>query len=147
MANEGCDPDWIQFRNVCLKYVNTATSITNAASYCSAYGAYIVEITNSIKECFVEQNLLLNETTWIGLRDVVGDDQMSSHRWMYSNLSIVETGYTKWSSLSPDLTYQECIALVLEGNGEWKWYDRKCSKAYHFICEKGKNSLTSISNP
>ena len=125
--------------------MNTYASVTNAISYCNASGAYLVEITNPIKQCFVEQNLLLNEVTWTGLKDVVGDDQLSSHRWMHSNLSILETGYTKWSNLSPDKTYQECIALVLTGSGDWKWYDRECTNLYHFICEKGKNPLTSIS--
>lgn len=98
----------------------------------------MVELKSPCKENFVKQHLLLDRTTWTGLKDVVGDDKMSSHRWSHSNVSLVETGYSNWEILSPDFFIQECVALVKEATGEWKWYDRQCWQQYHFICEKGK---------
>ena len=106
-------------------------------NYCQSKESYLVEIDNACKELFIENSVPTGSNLyWIGLKDVVGNDNLDEHIWLKSNRSLTEVGYDKFSSTNPDHFYQQCV--ILRNKPPFQWYDRECEDLYKPICEKGK---------
>ena len=67
---------------------------------------------------------------YIGLRDVVGDDQLSSHKWEVDGSMLT---YSNFDNNEPDQGFKQCIALAMPAGG--KWQDRDCNVILMALCE------------
>ena len=76
---------------------------------------------------------------YIGLRDVVGDDQLSSHQWEVDGSTI---NYNNFDINEPDQGFKRCVAIVVR-SGE-KWQDRDCTVPLPALCEAQPVSISSF---
>ena len=70
---------------------------------------------------------------YIGLKDMIGDNQLSSYRWMVDNSPMVYSDFN--GSIEPAKTYQQCI--VLNEKSSFRWHDFECSHKLTAVCETG----------
>ena len=67
---------------------------------------------------------------YIGLRDVVGNDRLSSHKWEMDGSMLT---YNNFDDNEPDQGFKRCVAIVMK-LGE-KWQDRDCNVSLMALCE------------
>ena len=60
---------------------------------------------------------------YIGLRDEVGDNQFSSHRWTIDNSKMT---YSNFKPTEPNNMLEGCV--VMETIHDFKWADVKCNR-------------------
>ena len=73
---------------------------------------------------------------FIGLRDVVGHNRLSDHKWTVDD-SVVT--YGDWYPAQPSHAGERCIALLVVANLTWN--DRSCNTGNGAVCEADPVSL------
>ena len=66
---------------------------------------------------------------WIGLKDVVGDNNISSYRWVQDGSSLT---YQRWANIyEPNVPTDKCVMRYDGGD----WDDVSCTFQFAAICE------------
>ncbi|RDD36264.1 C-type lectin domain family 10 member A [Trichoplax sp. H2] len=113
----------------------------NASKYCQGINSSLVEIDSAEKEAFIGNSISDPSTTyWLGLVDLVGNDDFNDHIWVQSNRSVIATGYQNWGPYDPDNKFHRCV--ISSNLPPYVWLDRNCEDTYNTICEK--NSMKDI---
>ena len=81
----------------------------------------------------------VEQYTFIGLKDMVGDNRLSSYRWMADNSKMV---YSNFNGAEPGSTVQHCI--VLNRDASYRWHDTNCDLNYTSLCEGAYVSKTCL---
>ncbi|EDV19292.1 uncharacterized protein TRIADDRAFT_62274 [Trichoplax adhaerens] len=140
VVNGTCDPDWLQFRDKCISF-SSSMKYGNALKYCQGINSSLVEIDSAEKEAFIGNSISDPSTTyWLGLVDLVGNDDFNDHIWVQSNRSVIATGYQNWGPYDPDNKFHRCV--ISSNLPPYVWLDRNCEDTYNTICEK--NSMKDI---
>lgn len=137
-----CPTNWKLYNNQCIGLIRLHYTFDDARKYCQVtMDADLVVIDSQEKENFIESYVASRDTTanWIGLKDIKGDDAKSSHVWLPTGKSVIETGYDNWHSLEPNYRSHLCVILYMDRIPEWR--DRHCSYNYYFICERGNTYI------
>ena len=66
---------------------------------------------------------------WIGLKDMVGDNNISSYRWLRDGSTLT---YQNWAPTEPHLPADTCVIRYVS-NGVWD--DVACTRPFGLICE------------
>ena len=66
---------------------------------------------------------------YIGLRDVIGDDQLSSHKWEVDGSTMT---YNNFASTGPIKNGKKCVSL---SESDQIWTERYCSTKHSALCE------------
>ena len=74
---------------------------------------------------------------YIGLRDVVGNDRLSSHKWEMDGSTM---NYSNFDDNEPDQGFKRCVVIVMN-LGE-KWHDRYCIVNLPALCEAQPVSIS-----
>ena len=69
-----------------------------------------------------------NGDYWIGLKDVVGDNKISSYRWLKDGSSV---SFVHWVVGEPYSSAQRCVVQYSTG----RWNDVDCKSLRGAICE------------
>ena len=77
--------------------------------------------------------------TYIGLKDVIGDNRLSSYRWMADNSKMV---YSDFYQNEPAGIDQHCI--ILHRYPPHRWHDIDCFKKFPALCEGDYVSSTLL---
>ena len=139
LADNTCPSDWKQYGNLCIGLIKSYMTFDDARQYCQAFiNGDLVVIDSHEKEIFIEKYVVNMEprSNWIGLKDVKGNDDKSSHIWLPTGQSVAEIGYSNWRRSEPNNDSHLCVILYMNSKPEWR--DRHCSSEYYFLCEKGK---------
>ena len=67
---------------------------------------------------------------YIGLQDVVGDNQLSSYKWIMDNSTLA---YNNFLAGDPNNLAHRCIAF--RKRDSLKWHDTGCSIEWNALCE------------
>ena len=72
----------------------------------------------------------IKQFIFIGLKDMIGDNQLSSYRWIADNSPMV---YSDFKGVEPADPAQRCV--VLNTKSSFKWHDFSCSQTRAAVCE------------
>lgn len=128
-----CPDNWQEFNSsICLRYIVNYLNFMDASSYCISLNASLVLIDSEEKQSFIA-NLTGSQTNsiyWIGLRDVRGDNAVTSFMWFPSGKFLSETSYSSWGNNYPR-SYKDQCAYVSSG----LWNNVACGTSLPYICE------------
>ena len=131
---KSCKPGFTLFEGYCLQYDRNPGNISEKVSACSNIGGKLVKVDSAAKQQAVRNFLRsvgeVAVRTYIGLKDMIGDNQLSSYKWMADKSKMV---YSHFNANQPDSIYQHCV--VLRRNTGYRWTDRSCSNKYAALCE------------
>ena len=71
----------------------------------------------------------LDWSPFIGLKDTVGDNQVSSYKWLKDDSSL---SYTNWENGEPSGSDEVCVE-IRQDNGRWN--DISCGMTITALCE------------
>ena len=71
-----------------------------------------------------------NKQLFIGLRDVIGNNRLSDHKWTVDG-SVVT--YEDWYTAQPSNPEERCTTLLVHRNLQWN--DRSCGSGNGAVCE------------
>ena len=92
-------------------------------------------VIRSKEQLYFMKTLEINNNTWIGLTDIVEE---GIWRWNNGRILMVKN----WGLKQPDGNAAEkCVVINI--SDEYRWHDRPCSEINDYICEKGKDTVTS----
>ncbi|KAJ7390688.1 chromatin-modulating protein mrc1 [Desmophyllum pertusum] len=136
----GCPVGWQSSGSSCYMFNTTTVDFNEAEKACGDQSGYLVKIDDDSEQKFIHEQIKstsggLVPSWWIGLHDIPSE---KIHRWISDN-SVANYTYTHWASGQPNNGEggEDCVAIwKTNGNPHGKWYDRKCSYSYAFICEK-----------
>ncbi|EDV19662.1 uncharacterized protein TRIADDRAFT_61849 [Trichoplax adhaerens] len=141
VRSEPCPSDWYFYgpENVCLHLVDKNAKFHIAKKTCwNNFTAGLLYIDSAKKENFIKTNIIVNKHTfyWLGLKDLVGDDKLESHRWLASNKTLAESNYINLANNRPPrIDAYKCIIIYFRRTPEWR--EERCGSKNKFICEKG----------
>ena len=69
-------------------------------------------------------------SSYIGLRDTVGDDKLSSHKWTADNTTM---SYNNFNPSEPGSTEEYCVSM--DTSSGFQWFDTPCHEAIKGLCE------------
>ncbi|EDV19660.1 uncharacterized protein TRIADDRAFT_61847 [Trichoplax adhaerens] len=136
-ATTSCPPGWKLYEKQCVGQIALLKTYDDARLYCQrSMNADLVVIDSQTKETFMETYVAstYSGASWIGLKDMTGDNNKNSHIWLPINKSVTDVGYSNWHPLEPNVLSHFCIILYMDGTPEWR--DRNCYDKYYFICER-----------
>nr|Q8WPD0.1 RecName: Full=Alpha-N-acetylgalactosamine-specific lectin; AltName: Full=Alpha-N-acetylgalactosamine-binding lectin; AltName: Full=GalNAc-specific lectin; AltName: Full=Lectin; Short=ApL; AltName: Full=Tn antigen-specific lectin; Flags: Precursor [Patiria pectinifera]BAB78598.1 GalNAc-specific lectin [Patiria pectinifera]BAB85109.1 alpha-N-acetylgalactosamine-binding lectin [Patiria pectinifera] len=133
-----CPPMWTFYNGNCYRYFGTGKTYDEAESHCQEFTEVGLGHLASIASA-EENNLLLTmwksvRTTttgglWIGL-----NDQAEEGNFIWTDGSAVT--FTDWATTQPD-NYQneDCAHMRHELDGDDRWNDIACSRAFAYVCK------------
>ena len=127
------DGNWHEFEGSCYKVYATTTDFISAQQHCLAESGHLAVIDSSKKTDFIRNNVTQNHLSkyWIGLRDIIGDNQETSYQWISTNQSLNSQVYRNWLNDIPVEVDYTCV--IYSANG---WINIPCSYKVPFVCEK-----------
>ena len=78
------------------------------------------------------KGLGLSDSTWIGARDVLGNNQ----GFAWTDGMTVFSSYNSWSNNEPSNPLEECTELKARVSGQWTWNDLYCNNLIESMCER-----------
>ena len=76
------------------------------------------------------------DLVYIGLQDVIGDNQLSSYKWTVDNSTLA---YENFDGGEPNTLEQHCTCL--RKISSLRWHDIRCSERLAALCEAGPVSI------
>ena len=67
---------------------------------------------------------------YIGLRDTVGDNKLSSYKWLVDDSTIT---FDNFATNKPDYNAELCV--MMRKNAGYKWVDGMCDPSLRALCE------------
>ncbi|XP_033764206.1 brevican core protein-like [Pecten maximus] len=116
------------YGNVCLVFVTSKYSWTDASSHCHRHGGRLVKIENLQKQNFVYNTL--KALHWKEIRVWIGaNDRASEGTWKWTDGS--KLSYSNWhqgegpshSGFLFNAGYEDCAIMKLDDRGRWHDYD------------------------
>ncbi|EDV23458.1 uncharacterized protein TRIADDRAFT_58103 [Trichoplax adhaerens] len=141
IVSYSCPSGWKLYENTCIRKYNNFKSYDDAIDKCHTYSAQLVSIKTVGKENAVTSILRWWSDYWIGLFNPINDNNRDHYQWIADNTQLLNLNYSNWYATEPN---HEGPCIVLSNkNGRWKWYDRRCNRAYRYICQKDAVATTT----
>lgn len=122
----------ITFSGFCFIFSNYTATWTEAQRACEMLGGYLAEpdsaeIDNQLHDIITAYK---DKTYWLGGSDI---EVENTWKWMHGEKR--NFTYTNWFNGEPN-NYKKEDCLIAHWLNKRKWYDYKCNKTAHFVCQK-----------
>ena len=130
-----CPPGFTLSDSFCFHLDRSLGKFNQKAANCSALGGIIIKVDSHEKNSAVTK-FVQNETAnisqkfyaYLGLKDMVGDNNLSNYRWVSDNSPMT---YSYFANNEPGNTFERCVMF----GRAFKWADISCGKDLWAICE------------
>ncbi|EDV21266.1 uncharacterized protein TRIADDRAFT_60120 [Trichoplax adhaerens] len=146
IAQEECADGWTEISNRCFKSFTNVESFEDARIACQAFpcGDLAADNTSTIHDNLkgiLQHNILY----WIGLKDIVGNNQIDDYRWL-SNGKSVTSGPDYWANSYPKHENKRCVHARSLPSNKFQWRNSDCSDTYRYICQRPISIVCSSSS-
>ncbi|RDD36265.1 hypothetical protein TrispH2_011671 [Trichoplax sp. H2] len=143
---EECADGWTEISNRCFKSFTNVESFEDARIACQAFpcGDLAADNTSTIHDNLkgiLQHNILY----WIGLKDIVGNNQIDDYRWL-SNGKSVTSGPGYWANSYPKHENKRCVHARSLPSNKFQWRNSDCSDTYRYICQRPISIVCSSSS-
>ncbi|XP_062581843.1 perlucin-like protein [Saccostrea cucullata] len=127
----GCPNGWTVNKNSCYHVSRDKASWVEAIRMCELHGGVLADISSSEEQAFIESMVQRQNghTYWLG-----GSDWTTEGAWVWETTGKA-ISYTNWHHGQPDNSHNIEHCLYLDTQSHYRWFDRDCHDALHYICE------------
>ncbi|KAL4617320.1 macrophage mannose receptor 1-like [Arapaima gigas] len=125
-----CDEGWRPYNDRCYFFSDDTKTWSDAQADCERKGSNLMSILDIHERTWL-QTQLANNIYWIGLNDIVSEDQ-----WEWSDGSAYYPYLSYWKSGQPDSwgDNEDCVQVLGANDGQWN--DASCTIRHRYICKR-----------